>query len=74
MTRDANAMWRTAGRYSALGVEMAAAVAIGALGGQWLDRKLDTTPYLTWFGLVVGVGAAVRAIMRIVKEYKRGIS
>jgi ATP synthase protein I len=64
-------MWRLAGRYSAIGIEMAAAVAIGTLGGRWLDGKFDTEPYLFWFGFVVGVGAAVRAIVRVIQDFKR---
>ena len=69
---DSRRMWRLAGRYSAVGIEMAAAVAIGTLGGQWLDGKFGTEPYLFWFGFVVGVGAAVRAIMRVIRDFKRG--
>ena len=71
MSRDSDHMWRLAGRYSAVGIEMAAAVALGTLGGVWLDKKLGTTPWLFWFGLAVGVGAAVRAILRVVREFKR---
>ena len=63
MSRDSDHMWRLAGRYSA--------VALGTLGGVWLDKKLGTTPWLFWFGLAVGVGAAVRAILRVVREFKR---
>ena len=68
---DQRQMWRLAGRFSAVGIEMAVAVAVGTLGGYWLDEKLDTTPYLFWFGFVVGTGAAVRAIVRVVKTMKR---
>jgi F0F1-type ATP synthase assembly protein I len=50
---------------------MAAAVAIGALGGRWLDGKLGTEPYLMWLGLGVGIGAAVRAVVRVVQAYRR---
>ena len=60
-------MWRLAGRYSAVGIEMSAAVAIGAIGGDWLDHRWGTEPYLFWFGVIIGMGAAVRAIMRIAK-------
>ncbi len=71
MADDEKELWRIAGRYMALGIEMVAAVAIGTIGGQWLDKKLDTTPYLFWFGLVVGLGAAVRAVLRVVKSAAR---
>jgi F0F1-type ATP synthase assembly protein I len=68
---EADRQWKLAGRFSAVGIEMAAAVAIGALGGRWLDGKLGTDPYLMWFGLAVGIGAAVRAVLRVVKAYRR---
>jgi len=64
-------MWRLAGRYSAIGIEMCAAVAFGTLGGVWLDGKLGTTPWLFWIGLVVGIGAATRAVLRVVRDFKR---
>lgn len=68
---EAERMWRLAGRFSAVGIEMAAAVAIGALGGRWLDQRFDTAPWLLTFGLVVGTGAAVRAVLRAVRAYRR---
>lgn len=71
MSRESEHMWRLAGRYSAVGIEMAAAVALGTIGGVWLDSKLHTAPWLFWFGLVVGVGAAVRTVVRIVRDFKR---
>jgi F0F1-type ATP synthase assembly protein I len=68
---EADRQWRLAGRFSAVGIEMAAAVAMGAIGGRWLDQRFDTEPYLLWLGLVVGIGAAVRAVVRVVKAYRR---
>lgn len=70
MINERERMWRLAGRYSALGIEMAAAVAIGTLGGRWLDDHLGTGPYLFWFGLVVGIGAATRTVVYLVKTTK----
>jgi ATP synthase protein I len=61
-------MWKLAGRYSAVGIEMAVAVAMGSLGGVWLDRKLGTRPYLFLLGLMIGVGAAVRTVVRVVRQ------
>lgn len=71
MSKDADHMWRLAGRYSAVGIEMAVAIAFGTLGGHWLDTKLGTSPYLFWFGLTIGIGAAVLAIVRVIKEFRR---
>ena len=67
---DVRRMWRLSARYSSLGIQMAACVAIGVLGGRWLDGKLDTTPVLFWIGLVVGITAAVRSVWRVIKGTK----
>ena len=64
-------MWRIAGTTGAVGIEIAVAIAIGYLGGRWLDHKFGTTPWLTWVGFFSGVGAAVKAIVRITRQYKR---
>ena len=64
-------MWRLAARYSTIGMEMAASVAFGTLGGWWLDQKFGTEPWLFWFGLAFGIAAAVRAVVRLVKQFKR---
>lgn len=64
-------MWKIAGRYSAVGIEMAFAVAIGAIGGKWLDDTLGTGPWLGAFGVVIGIGAAVKAIFRVIRQYQQ---
>ena len=61
-------MWKLAGRFSAVGIEMAIAISIGALGGRWLDQRLNTKPYLLFAGLIIGFGAAARVIVRIIKQ------
>lgn len=64
-------MWRIAGLTGAVGIEVALAIVIGAFGGQWLDRKLDTGPTLTIIGFIAGVGAAIKALVRVTREYKK---
>ena len=71
MSRDSDEMWRLAGRYSAVGIELAVSVTLGTIGGAWLDRKLGTDPWLLWFGIIVGIGAATRVILRVVRDYRR---
>lgn len=48
-------------RVGALGIELALSTVIGLLGGQWLDKKLSTEPYLTLAGLILGVIAGFRS-------------
>jgi F0F1-type ATP synthase assembly protein I len=57
-------MWRLAGTYSALGLEMALAVGIGAVAGHYLDEYMQWAPYGVLFGFMVGLGAAILGIMR----------
>lgn len=68
---DAKKTLKSLGSTSALGLEIAIAIAIGFLGGRWLDGKLHTTPWLTWIGFAAGIGAGVKAVVRVVREYKR---
>lgn len=59
---EARQMWRNAAQVGAVGLEMGIAVAIGYFGGAWLDERFDTTPYLGLSGLLLGVGAAGKAL------------
>jgi F0F1-type ATP synthase assembly protein I len=70
---DAKNMWRIAGTTGAVGIEIAVAIIIGYLGGRFLDRKLGTTPWISYAGLLAGMGAAVKALMRVVRSYRREV-
>ena len=50
-----------------VGIEMVLAVTIGLLVGQAVDNFLGTGPWATVFLVMVGFGAAVKAIMRTIK-------
>ena len=63
-------MWRLAGRYSGLGVEMAICIGGTTWAGYYADQKFGTKPWLFIFGLVVGTGAAIKAVIRIVRQFK----
>jgi ATP synthase protein I len=71
---EAKNMWRIAGSTGAVGIEIAVAIAIGYLGGRWLDQKFGTTPWLTGVGFVSGVGAAIKAIVRVTRQYQRRLT
>ena len=64
-------MWRIAGFTGAVGIEVAVAIVIGYFGGGWLDRKFGTAPWLTYIGFLAGVGAAIKALIRVTRDYKR---
>jgi ATP synthase protein I len=73
MDPDAKKMWGIAATTGAVGLEIAVAIGIGYLGGQYLDRKLGTAPWLMWVGFLAGVGAAVKALVRVVRSYQRSL-
>lgn len=63
--------WKGVGNYATLGLEVALSVAVGLLGGKWLDGKLGTTPWLTIIGFLYGLAAGGRAIYRALKRANR---
>ena len=63
-------MWTLAGRFGALGIEMDTGVAIGALGGNWLDKHFDCAPVCLILGFVVGIGASVTSLLRVVRDFR----
>jgi len=60
--------------YSAVGIEMGAAVAIGAAIGYYLDKWIVITkPYLTLAFMLFGVMAAGKALWRTAKQMRKKI-
>jgi F0F1-type ATP synthase assembly protein I len=64
-------MWRIAGTTGAVGIEIAVAIVIGYLGGHYLAHKLGTHPWLMYIGLLAGIGAAIKALVRVTRQYRR---
>ena len=71
MDSEGKKMWGTAASASAVGIEIAVAIGIGYLGGQYLDRRLGTAPWFMWVGFAAGVGAGIKALVRVVRSYKK---
>ena len=69
---DSKKMWRSACIASALGIEITLCFVIGGGGGYFLDRKLNTH-WIMYLGLLFGLGAAVKGVLRVVKAYKREV-
>lgn len=57
---------------SSVGLELGLSVVLALLFGMWLDRKLDTQPWMMLlflvFGLVAGFRGVLRAVARVEKE------
>ena len=71
---DSKIFWRQAGNAGAVGLEIAVALTIGYFGGNYLDGKFGSTPWLTWIGFVVGIGAGIKALVRVSRQYARNNS
>lgn len=61
-------MWQLASMYSALGIEMVLAVAIGMGGGMWIDARLGIAPWGALGGFAIGVGAAVQGVRHVLRR------
>jgi ATP synthase protein I len=62
--QDRRAFFRELGKYSALGLEMAASVLISAAIGYYLDKWLGTAPWLMVLWIGIGFAAGVRSLYR----------
>ncbi len=52
----------------ALGFELAAPVIVGALGGYYLDRKLNSQPWFILLGTIGGFFYGLRTLFRVLKR------
>lgn len=57
---------RAAAIVSGIGFTMAVSVALGALGGAWLDRRWGTEPWLTVVGFLLGSIGGFLEMLRLV--------
>jgi ATP synthase protein I len=64
-------MIQIVGSYSYVGIFFGVAVCLGLLGGRWLDHRWHTEPWLTLFGVLIGVAAGFRELYRLSKKALR---
>jgi F0F1-type ATP synthase assembly protein I len=57
---------------ASLGIEIGLCFFIGGLAGYLLDRKFNTH-WIMYLGLLFGLGAAIKGILRVTKAYKREV-
>jgi ATP synthase protein I len=58
-------------QYSFIGIELGVAVAIGVLLGRWLDEKWGTAPWMMLAGVALGLTAAGKDLVRLVRRAKK---
>ena len=71
MKRENRRTFKELAYYSSLGLSVSFAVFIGLGIGVWLDRKFDTSPWLTLIFLGLGIIAGFRNIGRAVKRVRK---
>lgn len=59
-----------AGRVSTVGLELALSIALGLLGGRWLDGKLGTEPWLQWIGFALGLAAGAISLYTVTRSMR----
>ena len=57
--------------YSSIGFSVALSIFIGLAIGVWLDRKFDTSPWLTLIFLGFGIAAGYRNIGLAIKKSRK---
>lgn len=55
-------------QYSSVGLEMGLCVVIGITLGYFLDKYFQTSPYLTILFMFFGIAAAIKTIVRLIKQ------
>jgi ATP synthase protein I len=55
---------KAVGGYGTVGLEIVVGMLLGVFGGQWLDARWGTSPAMVIVGMVLGLGAGVRALVR----------
>ena len=53
-----------ASSYAGLGLQFALSILLFLYAGQWLDKKLGTSPWLLMLGVFLGAGAGFYSIYR----------
>lgn len=56
-----------------LGLTMAAAIFLGYWGGNWMDKKLGTAPWLMLLGMLAGIGVGFRSILSELKALEKEV-
>lgn len=57
--------------FSSIGLSVAASIFIGLAAGVWLDRKFETSPWLTLIFLGLGIAAGYRNIGLAIQKSRR---
>jgi ATP synthase protein I len=71
MKRETRRYFRELAYFSSLGISVALSIVIGLAIGVFLDRKFETTPWLTLIGIGLGIAAGYRNIGLAIKKSRK---
>mgnify|MGYP001191736701 CR=1 FL=1 len=61
--------WGVALRLTGVGFFIGGSIALGVMGGLWLDGKLNTEPILLIVGLILGIFVAFYGVYRMLLPF-----
>ena len=68
MEKETKGLFRQLGKISVIGIEMVVSTFMGLAIGVYLDRRWETTPWLTIGFLIIGIAAGFRNVFREIKK------
>ena len=71
MEKKNKALAKEIGYFSTLGLQVTFAILIGYFFGKWLDGQFNTSPWLTYIFLVIGIFAGFRNIVYAIKRVEK---
>ncbi len=69
--KDEDPGWRRAGELTDFGIRFALVILLSVLGGYKLDQRLDSLPWFTLAGTLVGFAVAFYWLMMKLKDQDR---
>ena len=66
--------WNQLLQFSTIGLEMGLSVVLGLLIGNYLDRWLNTAPWMLVLFLMLGFAAGFRRLFSLARQYQKEIS
>ena len=71
MKRETRRYFREFAYFSSIGISIALAIFIGLFVGIYLDRRFETSPWLTLIFLVIGIAAGFRNVGMAIKKIRK---
>ena len=66
--KEASSGYAALGSYGMAGFQLALSVVLGLVFGDWLDDRWQTTPWLTIFGLFLGLASGLYQLIRLLNN------